>query len=359
MDVCIVGGIFDRDAAHRRIHTDTPETILADGLVSRGVRVRTVGHSRFMPRTGEIVHVHHIGRGAIVSVSDLRIAGVVLTPHDGRLVDGARFQPVRRRVAWRIAARWCDALVALSSREARQFQHVIDDSRIFTIPNGTPFVPAAATPDEATPDEATPYLLFVGQLIPLKGVTELISAFAQLAGEFNALDLRLAYHNAQEESGLRALAEHLGIAARVHFLGPQDPESLRRLYRGAICTVLPSYAEALPSVLIEAQLQGCAVISTDVGGIPDIVRDRRQLVKPGDIEALARVIRTTLQVVSTETRSAREERSLRMRREYGVEQMIDAHIALYQRVPALRRHPFGRSLLSIASSRLLPASDLP
>jgi glycosyltransferase involved in cell wall biosynthesis len=352
MNVCVVGGIFDKDAAYRRIHQQTPETILVDGLRSRGIAVRSSGHLDFVPRAGEIVHVHHIGRAAVSAAGARHIAGLAVTPHDGRLISGGTHHPLSRRLAWRFAASWADAIVALSAREAHAFGRVADHARIVVIPNGIPYVPA----EDATA-APPPYLLYVGQLIPLKGVADLLAAFARLAPTVAEMQLWLAYHNAQDEAVLKAEAQRQGIEERVRFLGAQNQAALRVLYRDAVCTVLPSYAEALPSALIEAQLQGCPVVATDVGDTASIVGDPTRLVKPGDVEGLARVLGTMLADHASRHPEARTARRDRMREQFGVARMIDAHVALYTRLADMRQHRVGRTLIDLGARVVLPVKS--
>jgi glycosyltransferase involved in cell wall biosynthesis len=351
VNVCIVGGIFDKPASYRRYHRETPETILAEGLAARGVDVRTAGHGSFEPRRGEIVHVHHIGRGALVAVASREVAAVAVTPHDGRLIERGALLSWRARAAWRITARWADGVVVLSERERLAHAALIESHRLVTIGNGIPFVDAGAPLPVARP-----YVLYVGQLIPLKGVDHLLRAFARMAADFSGHDVKLAYHNAQEEAALRSLARDLGIAPRVHFLGALNPDQLRAVYRDADCLVLPSLAEALPSVLIEAQLQGCPAVATRVGGIPEIV-EPDALVPPADADALAAAMSASLRDPDRRSERQRRARRDRMQAQFGVDRMIDAHLALYQRLPAMRRSVRARGVLRRVVRWVLPPRD--
>src|SRR5437870_1379364 len=82
MRICIVGGIFDKDAVYRDEVSNTPETTLAGGLEERGHEVSRRGHrspgdlSEF-----EVVHVHHLGRGAVLAAAHPPPARLVFTNH--------------------------------------------------------------------------------------------------------------------------------------------------------------------------------------------------------------------------------------------------------------------------------------
>jgi glycosyltransferase involved in cell wall biosynthesis len=76
-------------------------------------------------------------------------------------------------------------------------------------------------------------------------------------------------------------------SVRVHRGVAPGSEELRRLYREADVFVLPSYADAVPNVVLEAMAAGLPVVASDVGAIPEIVGDAGVVVPRGDGKALA------------------------------------------------------------------------
>ena len=88
---------------------------------------------------------------------------------------------------------------------------------------------------------------------------------------------------------LERLAERLGIAARVSFLGAVGQDRLRELYETASIFCLPSFAEGVPVVLMEAMAMGLPVVSTRITGIPELIEDGvgGLLVPPGRPDELA------------------------------------------------------------------------
>lgn len=112
-------------------------------------------------------------------------------------------------------------------------------------------------------------LLFVGHVIPTKGVEELIDSFLTLEG----FTLKVAgkidegyfgYLNDKYNSNSRY--------ERVIFLGEVGLDELVSLYLESAIFILPSYTEGFPNVVIEALYSGCCVISTNVGAIPYITQ---------------------------------------------------------------------------------------
>lgn len=96
---------------------------------------------------------------------------------------------------------------------------------------------------------------------------------------------------------LESLADSLGVAGRVSFLGPLDTEALKSFYARIHALVVPSvWEEPAGLVLVEGALAGVPLVASRVGGIPEIVGDPDEalLVPPGDPAALAMALRRTL-----------------------------------------------------------------
>lgn len=111
-----------------------------------------------------------------------------------------------------------------------------------------------------------PLLACVGNLIPLKGQDLAIAALAQMP------EARLALAGRGETGpALRAQAESLGVADRVHFLGGLEPERLAVLLAAADAMVLPSEREGLANAWIEALACGARLAIPDVGGAREVV----------------------------------------------------------------------------------------
>ncbi|SFI65740.1 glycosyltransferase family 4 protein [Thermoflavimicrobium dichotomicum] len=132
------------------------------------------------------------------------------------------------------------------------------------------------------------YLLFVGNLYPVKGIQFLLQAFAQIASQNEDLHLYLVGHGPLRTS-LEQQTKELGIQDRVSFMGRRPYEEIPVWLGSADVVVLSSLSEGLPSILLESM--GCArpMVATEVGGIPEILKDGETgyLVKPKDVDGLA------------------------------------------------------------------------
>ena len=160
-------------------------------------------------------------------------------------------------------------------------------SRLHVVHMGVPvenFTPS----ESADLPEHAPCVLYIGRLVPEKGQAVLLEAVALLAKRGHEIGVTLAGDGALR-SELESLAERLGLASQVTFLGAVSQDELRRLYEKASIFCLPSFAEGVPVVLMEAMAMGVPVISTRIAGIPELIENGRSgfLVSPGRPEELA------------------------------------------------------------------------
>jgi glycosyltransferase involved in cell wall biosynthesis len=127
-------------------------------------------------------------------------------------------------------------------------------------------------------------IVFVGNFLPVKNPEFLIKAFSEAAV---GKEVRLAMiGRGPMKSGLEKLSVKLGIADRVIFTGPLDSGDVAEWMGAADCLCLCSHNEGLPNVLLEALASGLTVVSSDVGGIGELLsrEGRGILVEPEDMK---------------------------------------------------------------------------
>lgn len=129
------------------------------------------------------------------------------------------------------------------------------------------------------------HLLFVGRISPLKGVNELIDAFSEVQAN-SKLKMFLHLVGEGDADYLKSIKERLeieGLSQQVFFHGRVAfGTKIFLLYRNAHAFVLPSYTEGFPRVIWEAALFGTPIIATGVGGIPNLLQNRKHgvIVRP-------------------------------------------------------------------------------
>lgn len=140
-----------------------------------------------------------------------------------------------------------------------------------------------------------PTVLYIGRLVPEKGQAILLKAVALLKERGRRVNLVLA-GDGPLRLELERAAGHLEIATQSLFLGAVGQEEIYALYAGASVFCLPSYAEGVPVVLMEAMAMGVPVVSTRIAGIPELVQDGHTglLVAPGRPDELADALQLLL-----------------------------------------------------------------
>lgn len=178
-------------------------------------------------------------------------------------------------------------VIALGEHWQRRLQAIAPRASVLTIPNGV--VLPAAGPAAIGSRGGRDTLLFLGRLVALKGIFELLQAFALFAPR--CPQVQLVCGGDGDERPVRAAIARLPetVRSRIVLAGwieaGEQPAWLRR----SIALVLPSRAENLPMSALEAQAHGVPVIATPVGSVQEAVIDRSTglIVPVDDVAALA------------------------------------------------------------------------
>ncbi|MFC7329020.1 glycosyltransferase [Marinactinospora rubrisoli] len=191
-----------------------------------------------------------------------------------------------------------------------------------------------------------PTMLFVGRLDVEKRIDELIRALPRV---LNRQDVQLALAGTgQREGELRRLADDLGVADRVHFLGFVPDSDLPLTYVAADLFAIGSVAELQSIATLEAMSTGLPVVAADALALPHLVRPERNgyLYPPGDISVLTERIVAVLE--SAERRAAMGTASREIAAQHDHERSLDRFEEIYAEVrpgrsgsPARRRTVVG------------------
>ena len=132
--------------------------------------------------------------------------------------------------------------------------------------------PALFSRNESRGGDGLLEVLTVGRLVPVKGQTLLMESIAELGRR--GVDARLTIvGDGPQRSELHGLAERLGISDRVDLPGAVGQGEIRAYYERADLFALPSFAEGLPVVLMEAMAMELPVVASRITGIPELVNE--------------------------------------------------------------------------------------
>jgi glycosyltransferase involved in cell wall biosynthesis len=168
-------------------------------------------------------------------------------------------------------------------------------------------------------------IVFIGELRMLKGVDVLLDAIAQLAAEGSRLTATIV-GDGPDAAQFHAQAERLALGASVRFAGAMPA---RAAFPLGHVMVAPSRAESLPYIILETAAAAVPLITTNVGGIPEVFGPHAgRLVAPGDSAALAAALRAALAdpaSLRNETLTLRA----RVQAEFSADVMTEGVLAAY------------------------------
>jgi glycosyltransferase involved in cell wall biosynthesis len=189
-----------------------------------------------------------------------------------------------------------------------------------------------AHPRQCRRDDTTPAnLLCVARLANVKGHAVLLDALAELLMRGHAVTLTLAGEGPLRQS-LERRADVLGIAEQVKFLGNVGQDVIHEFYARADAFVLPSFAEGVPVVLMEAMAAKCPVIATRIAGIPELIEHGISglVVPPGRSDLLADAIERVLANRAAAERMA-EAGAEKVKRDYNLHKIAPQIAAIFRR----------------------------
>jgi len=284
--------------------------------------------------TPDVLHGHGakgaaLARLALSAPRALR----VYTPHGGSLVyrPGSVAGGFYRSLEWLL--KWRTDLFLFESHYA---------AGLYRAQMGRPPAPLRVVHNGVGESEfasVTPYpdatdLVALGELRPVKAFDVLIAAVAMLKASGRRVTATIAGEGPLEAE-LKAQASRLQIADQVRFPGHRPA---RAVFAMGKTLVVPSRAESLPYVVLEAAAAGMPMIATRVGGIPEIFGQvaATQLIAPDDIGALADAIGAALDAPVDMMRSAHRLKN-RVRSEFSLAAMVDGGLTAYREALAMRK----------------------
>lgn len=245
----------------------------------------------------DLIHAHWLLPQGLAALLARRLANravpILCTSHGGDLfgLRGVMFAVLKRWVL-----RGCEGISVVSRAMAAEATRLAPGIAPAVIPMGTD-LHTRFVPGPMALAERKRQLIFVGRLVPKKGLAHLLDALHLLHRD--GLDLRLTVvgHGPLQPT-LRAQCTTLGLDGRVQFAGPIPHERLAAQYQSAMLAVFP-FVEAADGdqegfglVMVEAMGCGCTVVASALPAVRDVIQDGETglLVAPGSAPALAAAI---------------------------------------------------------------------
>jgi len=253
-------------------------------------------------RTVDLVYIHGsdiisaLRKYLFFCIAKSTGAPVVYHFHGGNLIERFSRAPgfVKRRISTLFEG--AEVVLCISERWKRELVSIAPRSKIIVVPNGV------RLPEESYRKRRKHnfcVITFLGLISREKGAFDLIRAVKRLRESGLNVELRIGGHG-----DITTLKKEMGGEEGIHYLGWLDGTKKNKLYRDTDILVLPSYFEGMPMVILEAMSYGIPVVSTPVGGIPEVVEDGRTglLVPAGDVDSLTNAMRHL-----SESKETREE----------------------------------------------------
>jgi len=210
----------------------------------------------------------------------------------------------------------CDWLVTCTKGGADYLKALAPENRVHLVYHGldlSRFPPSDITVSDN--DGSSPAkninLVTVGRAVAKKGIDTLLQALSKLPAELHWQWTHIG--GGPLKGDLEALAKKLGLEERCHFRGALPQSEVLETYRQSDLFILPSRIDetgdrdGLPNVIVEAQSQGIAVLSTTISGIPELIDTdvNGVLVEPDDIKGLGQALETLIRDPSLRNRMGR------------------------------------------------------
>lgn len=278
----------------------------------------------------DVVHSHSVRTDVIAARAARRKGRALLTTVHGASLQGGK-SSIYEWLQLRSYRRF-DAVVSVSARlESELAARRLAGNRLRLVPNAWPDWGRALSRDEARRalDLRTDAFVvgWVARMIPVKGADLFLDALDRL-GDFDGEIVLIG--DGPSRAALERRASRLSIRDRVHFLGGR--EHAARYFRAFDLFVMSSRSEGMPIAIFEAVSAGIPIVSTAVGGIPEMLRSDEALLVPSeDAAALAdALLASRADPESGRARADRASQSVRAR--FDLDVWLDRYETLYREI---------------------------
>ena len=281
----VSGAEYDNKTEYEGIRQKYVPTIEKKGLAAVSSSFFAAFYSAFGKY--DVVHIHTEGPAFFAWLPKLFGKKVVVTIHG---IDWQRekwksgFGSKFIRQGEKNAVKYADEIIVLSKGVQDYFKNTYDRDTWF-IPNGVnrPEIRKAELITQKFGLTENSYILFLGRLVPEKGIRYLIEAFKNVCTDKK---LVIAGGSSDTDSFMKELQELAKEDDRIIFTGFVQGKILDELYSNAYIYTLPSDLEGMPLSLLEAMSYGNCCLVSDIPECTEVVEDKALIFKKSDIEDL-------------------------------------------------------------------------
>lgn len=234
----------------------------------------------------DVVHFHAEGPCAMLWLPKLFGKRCIATIHgiDWQRAKWGGFASKYIKFGEKVAAKYADEIIVLSEGVQKYFMDTYGRKTVF-IPNGVnrPILRGPQLIKERFGLEKDSYILFLGRLVPEKGITYLIEAFQ---GVTTDKKLVIAGGSSDTDTFMQELKQLAEGDNRIIFTGFVQGQMFEELYSNAYVYTLPSDLEGMPLSLLEAMSYGNCCLTSDIAECAEVVEDKAILFKKSDIDDL-------------------------------------------------------------------------
>lgn len=237
----------------------------------------------------DIVHIHGSAQTSLkrkfiyYKVACLFARKIIFHFHGGLLMESYPALSDRWKTCIKDFFECSNRVICLSESWKHDVLSIAPTARISVIPNSITLPVLYARSKQ---ENSALQITFLGHIFERKGIFDLLKVTRRLID--SGFNIRLSIGGYGDLGRMTTEIANLGIGDRVEYLGWVSPRKRDALLRKTDIFVLPSYVEGMPMTILEAMSYAIPVISTWVGGIPELVvhGETGFLVKPGDMETL-------------------------------------------------------------------------
>ena len=279
----------------------------------------------------DVIHFHAEGPSVMVVIARLFRKRTVVTIHglDWQRAKWGKGAVKYLKLGEKLAAKYADEVIVLSENVKQYFKDTYGRDVLF-IPNGI------TGPEQKQPEviaqkwklEKRKYILFLGRIVPEKGIHYLIEAYKQTETE---CPLVIAGGSSDTDEYMTELRKLAGGDKRIIFTGFVQGQELEELYSNAYLYTLPSELEGMPLSLLEAMSYGNCCLVSDIPECSQVVGEYGVTFKCGDVTSLKEKLEFLLSCPEDTEKYRMSAKDYVLER-YNWDRIVEQTVALYYKV---------------------------